>query len=73
MARPGTVVIDELAAGLELDFGVRFGGDVSELVFAAVPFFAGLTLEEIGGRGVPWQAREAAAVFGGEKWQPVAL
>jgi NADH-quinone oxidoreductase subunit G len=26
----------------------------------AVPFYAGLTLEEIGGRGVPWQERAAA-------------
>jgi NADH-quinone oxidoreductase subunit G len=28
-----------------------------------VPFYAGLTLEEIGGRGVRWQEREAAATF----------
>ena len=32
-------------------------------LFAAVPFYAGLTLEEIGGRGVRWPAREAAGSY----------
>jgi NADH-quinone oxidoreductase subunit G len=36
---------------------------VSERVLAAVPVYAGLTLEEIGGRGVRWQERAAAAAF----------
>ena len=30
---------------------------------AAVPFYAGLTLEEIGGEGVRWPARDAAGAF----------
>ena len=34
---------------------------VTAAVAAAVPFYAGVTLEEIGGRGVRWQDREAAA------------
>jgi NADH-quinone oxidoreductase subunit G len=29
--------------------------------FAAVPFYGGLTLEELGGRGVRWQERDAAS------------
>jgi NADH-quinone oxidoreductase subunit G len=29
----------------------------------AIPFYAGLTLEEIGGRGVRWQERDAASSF----------
>ncbi|HET6448319.1 MAG TPA: NADH-quinone oxidoreductase subunit NuoG [Conexibacter sp.] len=33
---------------------------VSQQLFEAVPFYAGLTLEEIGGRGVRWQERAAA-------------
>jgi NADH-quinone oxidoreductase chain G len=33
---------------------------VSQQIFDVVPFYAGLTLEEIGGRGVRWQEREAA-------------
>ena len=35
----------------------------SAQLFESVPFYAGLTLEEIGGRGVRWQEREAAASF----------
>ena len=36
------------------------GPMASAQLFEAVPFYAGLTLEEIGGRGVRWQEREAA-------------
>src|SRR5437763_5042197 len=32
----------------------------SAQLFDAVPFYAGLTLDEIGGRGVRWQERAAA-------------
>ena len=32
-------------------------------VAEAVPFYAGITLDEIGGRGVRWQDREAAAAL----------
>ena len=32
----------------------------SQQLFDAIPFYAGLTLEEIGGRGVRWQEREPA-------------
>ena len=34
---------------------------VSRALFDAVPFYAGLTLEEIGGKGKRWQERSAAA------------
>ncbi len=37
------------------------GPMASAQLFAAVPFYAGLTLEEIGGRGVRWQERAAAS------------
>ncbi|MGN6188570.1 MAG: NADH-quinone oxidoreductase subunit NuoG, partial [Conexibacter sp.] len=36
------------------------GPMASQQLFEAVPFYAGLTLEEIGGRGVRWQERDAA-------------
>jgi len=39
------------------------GPMASSQLFEAVPFYAGLTLEEIGGRGVRWQERAAAEVF----------
>jgi NADH-quinone oxidoreductase subunit G len=46
----------------------------SQRLFEAVPFYAGLTLDEIGGRGLRWPAREAShAAFAGSPWQPVAL
>jgi NADH-quinone oxidoreductase subunit G len=32
-----------------------------------VPFYAGLTLEEIGGKGVRWQEREAARAYPGRE------
>jgi NADH-quinone oxidoreductase subunit G len=39
------------------------GPMASAQLFEAVPFYAGLTLEEIGGRGVRWQERAAADGF----------
>jgi NADH-quinone oxidoreductase subunit G len=36
---------------------------VTQQVSEAVPFYAGLTLDEIGGRGVRWQERDAASAL----------
>jgi NADH-quinone oxidoreductase subunit G len=58
------LVIDELAAGLGLELGIHTATDASRLLFDAVPFYAGLTLEEIGGRGVRWQERPQASAYG---------
>jgi NADH-quinone oxidoreductase subunit G len=68
IARLGTVraewhVLAELALRLGLDLDVLSGQMASQQLFAAVPFYTGLTLEEIGGRGVRWQEREAASAF----------
>ena len=68
IARPGEVragwqVLSELALRLGLDLDVLGGAMASQRLFDAVPFYAGLTLEEIGGRGVRWQERAAAAAF----------
>jgi NADH-quinone oxidoreductase subunit G len=68
IARPGAVraewhVLAELALRLGLDLDVLSGQTASQQLFDAVPFYAGLTLEEIGGRGVRWQEREAASAF----------
>jgi NADH-quinone oxidoreductase subunit G len=38
-----------------------------------VPFYAGLTLDEIGGQGVRWHEREAAASFEVPAWEPAKL
>ncbi len=56
-------VLAELALRLGLDLDVLSGAMASQRLFEAVPFYAGLTLEEIGGRGVRWQERAAAAAF----------
>jgi NADH-quinone oxidoreductase subunit G len=68
IARPGSVrggcqVITELALRLGLDLDVLSGAMASAQLFEAVPFYAGLTLEEIGGRGLRWQERAAGGAF----------
>jgi NADH-quinone oxidoreductase subunit G len=68
IARPGAVraewqVLAELALRLGLDLDVLSAPMASASLFEAVPFYAGLTLEEIGGRGVRWQERAAASAF----------
>ncbi len=65
VAHPGSTraqwqAIAELAAAIGLDLEVLTGQMASQQLFDAVPFYAGLTLEEIGGKGVRWQDRDAA-------------
>jgi NADH-quinone oxidoreductase subunit G len=36
---------------------------VSAQLFESVAFYAGLTLDEIGGKGIRWQEREAAGAY----------
>ncbi len=68
IGHPGAVrsewsVIVELSRRAGLDLGVLTGPMATAQLVAAVPFYAGLTLEEIGGHGVRWPGREAAAAF----------
>ena len=64
--RAGWQVLAALAAQMDLDLGVLTGSMASQQLFDTVPFYEGLTLEEIGGRGVRWQERDTAgAVPGG--------
>jgi NADH-quinone oxidoreductase subunit G len=68
IGHPGAVrsewsVIAELARRAGLDLGVLTGPMATAQLVAAVPFYEGLTLEEIGGRGVRWPLREAARAF----------
>jgi NADH-quinone oxidoreductase subunit G len=67
-ARPGSVragwqMLAEVASRLGCDLEVLTGSMASQRLFDAVPFYAGLTLEEIGGRGVRWQERPAAGAY----------
>ena len=50
--RPVWQVISDLG-----DLGVVTGAAASKQLFEAVPFYAGLTLDEIGGRGIRWPER----------------
>ena len=71
--RPLWQVIDDVGRGLGIDLGAASGPIASQQLFDAVPFYAGLTLDEIGGRGVRWPASEAAASFELPDWEPAAL
>ena len=59
--RPGWQVIADVAAQAGHELGIAAGPIASRRMFEAIPFYAGLTLDEIGGQGVRWQEREAAA------------
>jgi NADH-quinone oxidoreductase subunit G len=59
--RPGWQVLADLCERLDVGTGALTAPMVTALVAEAVPFYSGLTLEEIGGLGVRWQDRGAAS------------
>ncbi len=68
VAHPGSTraqwqVIADLAARIGLDLEVLTGPMASQQLFDAVPFYAGLTLDDIGGKGVRWQERPEANAY----------
>ena len=60
-SRPGWQVLEELCERLGAGTGALSASAVTGLIADAVPFYAGLTLDEIGGDGVRWQDRDAAS------------
>jgi NADH-quinone oxidoreductase subunit G len=52
--RPVWQVIADVSKALGHDLGVLSGAMASTQLFDAVPFYNGLTLDELGGRGVRW-------------------
>jgi NADH-quinone oxidoreductase subunit G len=62
-ARPGWHVLHDLCERLGVGFGALTAPMVTAQLAEAVPFYAGITLEEIGGLGVRWQEREAASAL----------
>jgi NADH-quinone oxidoreductase subunit G len=77
IGHPGDVraewsVLADLARRVGLDLGVLTGPMATVQLTAAVPFYAGLTLDEIGGRGVRWQARDGAGAFPAPAPEPSA-
>jgi NADH-quinone oxidoreductase subunit G len=65
-------VITEVARGAGLDLRVIAGPIASKQLFDAVPFYNGLTLDAIGGRGIRWPETEAASALAGD-WEPAKL
>jgi NADH-quinone oxidoreductase subunit G len=68
IAHPGSVrsewqILAELSSRVGLELDIHSCSMASQRLFETVPFYAGLTLEEIGGRGVRWPERDAAASF----------
>ncbi len=61
--RAGWSVIAEIARRVGLDLRVLTSGMAFAQLVDAVPFYAGLTLEEVGGHGVRWPLREQAAAM----------
>ena len=59
--RMGWEVLVELSAALGEELGLDTGPMVLAEITHEVPFYAGITHEEIGGTGVRWQERPAAA------------
>jgi NADH-quinone oxidoreductase subunit G len=56
-------VIADISARLGLDLNLHTAGMAFKALTAAVPFYAGLTLDGLGGRGVRWGETEAASSF----------
>jgi NADH-quinone oxidoreductase subunit G len=73
IARPGQVragwsVLAEIARRAGLDLGVQSSPMAFAQLVAAVPFYEGLTLEQLGGHGVRWPERpEAEALMAGRQ------
>jgi NADH-quinone oxidoreductase subunit G len=61
--RAGWSVLAELCERLGAGTGALSSPMVTALVGDAVPFYAGLTLDEIGGHGLRWQDRETASAL----------
>ena len=61
--RAGWQVLGDVARSAGADLGVLTAGMAFKQLVEAVPFYAGLTLEAIGGRGLRWPETEAAAAM----------
>jgi NADH-quinone oxidoreductase subunit G len=71
--RPLWQVIADVAAEAGIDLGVLTGPMASKQLFDAVPFYNGLTLDAIGGRGIRWPVSEAARALEVGAWELAKL
>jgi NADH-quinone oxidoreductase subunit G len=70
--RPTWQVLVELSAGLDHETGLDSASEVLDAIASDVPFYSGVTHEEIGGRGVRWQDRNAASQLPERAFERVA-
>jgi NADH-quinone oxidoreductase subunit G len=68
IGRPGEVragwwIVAEVAKRAGHDPQIVTGAAASKRLFATVPFYNGLTLEALGGKGVRWPATDAASAL----------
>jgi NADH-quinone oxidoreductase subunit G len=61
--RAGWWVLSELGRRIGHDLGVATSPEAFEQLVAAVPFYTGLTLDDLAGRGARWPERPEAAAF----------
>jgi NADH-quinone oxidoreductase subunit G len=73
LVRPIWQVLVELSAALGHETEIDSASEALDAIADSVPFYAGLTPDEIGGTGVRWQDREAASAFAiGDRHSPLA-
>jgi NADH-quinone oxidoreductase subunit G len=58
---PNIIVLSELASKLNLDTGIDSQPTAIAALTQAVPFYAGITESDIGGRGIRWQDTASAS------------
>ena len=56
-------VLTDVAASTGVDVGILTAGMAFKQLSAAVPFYAGITLDSIGGRGIRWPEGESASAM----------
>jgi NADH-quinone oxidoreductase subunit G len=61
--RAGWQVLTDMATATGVETGILTAGMAFQQLTKAVPFYAGLTLDAIGGRGVRWPEHDAAAAI----------
>ncbi|MBV9193216.1 MAG: NADH-quinone oxidoreductase subunit NuoG [Solirubrobacterales bacterium] len=71
--RAGWSVLAEISRRVGYDARVLTSGMAFGQMVSAVPFYRGLTLEQLGGRGVRWPSREEAAHMPAPEVHPTAV
>ena len=66
-------VLADLSARLGTDLAVLTSSMATAKLVAQIPFYAGLTLDEIGAAGLPWPGRDAASAFPAGEVAPFTL